>query len=106
MKGIFKGQNAPLGFMSVAVSDASVGARKFQRAFPGFGTAVAEERAVEAGDLCELLSQLSLKFVIEKVRGVDQPACLLVEHLLNCRMRVPERIHANAAEEIEIAFAG
>ena len=41
--------------MTIAVIHASVGPRQFQRAFPGFGSAVAKERAVEAGDFREPL---------------------------------------------------
>ena len=43
MKGILQRQQTPLGFVAVVVLGAGKGARQLERAFPGFGAAVAEE---------------------------------------------------------------
>src|SRR3954470_4444919 len=91
--------------MPIVVVRTSIGASQLQCAFPGFSSAVAEKCAIEPRDFHQPLRQIGLVFVVEEVRCVNQLPGLLLKHLLNCRMSMPERIHANAAEEIEIAFA-
>src|SRR2546425_1183380 len=63
MKRILQCEQAPLGFMSVVVLRASVGAGELQRSFPCLSAAVAEECFLKSRDLCELFRQLGLKFV-------------------------------------------
>src|SRR5713101_22857 len=92
--------------MPIAVVFLGVRAGKLQRALPGLSSAIAEESAVEAGDFREPLRQLRLIFVIEQVRSVNQLPCLLFQDFLDSRMRVAQRIHPDAAEEIQITFPG
>ena len=64
MKRIFQRQNPPFGFVPVVIIQRKrKSTRQFQRAFPGFGAAVAEKSFVEAGNFDQLLGQLGLIFV-------------------------------------------
>ena len=65
----------------------------------------AEEDAVEASALGEPQREFRLALVIVEVRNVDQRAALPGNRLHDRRMVVAERVHADAAQQIEIAFA-
>src|SRR5581483_5087784 len=91
--------------MAIVIVGASIGAGQLQRTFPSFCSAVTEECTIEAGNFREPLRQFRLVLVIKKIRRVNQLAGLLLKHFLNGRMSMPERIHADAAQEIEIALA-
>ena len=58
-----------------------MGAGELQRGLPGFGAAVAEEDAIEAGDLGEAQGEFGGVLVIEEVGGVDERLALLVRWL-------------------------
>src|SRR5437016_12189097 len=103
---MLESEDAPVSFVSVAVIDAGIGARQFQCAFPGFGSAITKKCAVESGNLGQPFCQFRLVLVIEEVRSVNQLPCLLLQNFLDRGMRVAQRIHADSAEEVEIALAG
>ena len=79
MKRIFQRQQTPLGFVAVVVLGAGKGASQFERAFPGFGAAVAEKRLVQAGNFRQPLRQLRLVLVEKQIRHVNQPAGLTLQ---------------------------
>src|SRR5438094_3726552 len=106
MKGIFQRKQTPLCFVAVAVVRAGISPGQLQRTFPCFGAAVAEKGAVKSRTFREALRQFCLVFVIEEIRSVNQLPCLLLENLLDRWMSVAQRIHADSAEEIQIALAG
>jgi hypothetical protein len=81
------------------------GARELERSLIGLGAAVAEERAIHPCRFREPQSEGRLSFVVVEVRNVNQLATLLDNGLLNRRMRIAQRIDADAAEQIEIAHA-
>jgi hypothetical protein len=96
----FLGPESATGFVSVGVVHASKRARQFQRAFPGFGSAVAEEGFVEAETLISF-GQLGLIFMKTNLRRESAFRLLLQDGLYRL-MPVAQRIHAEAAEEVEI----
>ena len=49
----------------------------------------------------ELLRQRSLVLVIVEIGGVDQQRGLLADHLDDARMRVAQRVHADAGDKIQ-----
>jgi hypothetical protein len=53
MEGVFEGDELGADGFAFRAEKASVGAGEFQGGFPGFGAGVAEEGAIEAGDLGE-----------------------------------------------------
>ena len=73
-----------------------VAAREFQAGFDRLGAAVAEERARQAGQVCQALGELPLQRVEEQVRGVDQSLGLLGHRAREAAVRVPERRDADA----------
>src|SRR5947209_8814349 len=91
--------------MSIIVIRARISAGQLQCAFPSLSSAVTEKCAIEPRDFHQPLGQIGLILMIEKIRCVNQLPGLLLKHFLNRRVSMPERIHANAAEKIEIAFA-
>src|SRR5215471_18817475 len=106
VEGVFECQQTPLGFVAVMVVGAGKGTRELKCALPGFGATVTEKCAIEAGDFPQAFRQFRLVLVIEEIRRVNQLAGLPLQHFLNRRMRMTERIHADSAEKIEIALAG
>src|SRR6185503_17527777 len=46
-------------------------AGELEAAFDGFGSAVGEERAIESGELAQLLCKTALVFVVEQIRDVQ-----------------------------------
>ena len=105
MKGIFQRQQTPLGFVAIAVLGARKGPSQLERAFPGLGAAVAEKCLVQTRNLRQSLRQLRLVLVKKQVRYVNQLASLAFQRRLNDRMRVSQGVDADAAQEVEIAFA-
>ena len=106
MKRIFKGENSELSFAARIPGSSSPGACKLQACFDGFGSAVAEERAVQSGDRAELLRQTALILMVEEIRNVQRPLDLLAQHLFYGRMVVSQSIHADTCQEVQISFAG
>ena len=77
-----------------------------ERAFGRFGAAVGEERSLEAADFGDTLRQRPLILVVEKVRCMDQPCGLILNHAHDPRMILAESVYADAGDEIEIPLAG
>ena len=84
---------------------AAVRADHLQRAFHGLGAGVGEEAALEPADLGQPLGQRSLVLVVVEVRRVDQQAGLLADDLHDARMRVAERVDADAGDQVQVALA-
>ena len=105
VEALLQGEKLCADRLAFAAQQAGVGAGQLERAFPGFGAGVGEEDAVEAGALGEAQRQFRLALVIVEVRGVDERAALASDGFFDGRMAVAERIDADAAEQIEIAFA-
>src|SRR5205823_11608207 len=104
MKRILQRQQTPLRLVPIVVVGASIGAGKFQRAFPCLGSTVAEEGAVQAGHLRQPLRQFGLKLVIEQVRRMNQLARLLLYDLENRRVCMTKRIDPDSANKIQVAL--
>src|SRR5690348_16622337 len=81
MEGILHSQHAPLRLRSRLCGLFCVRSSNFQRAFPGFCSAVREKHAIESGDSRQSLSELAGELVIEEVRGVNQARRLLRDRL-------------------------
>ena len=79
-----------------------MGAGELQRSLPCFGAAVAEEDAVEAGDLGEAEGEFRGVLVEEEVRGVEELLRLARDGLFDCGMAVTEAADTDAAEEVEV----
>ena len=105
MKGILQRQQTPLGFVAIAVLSAGKGASQLERAFPGFGAAVAEERFVQAGDFRQAFRQVRLELVKKQIRDVNQPASLAFQRRLNHGVRVSQRVDPDPAQKIQVALA-
>jgi hypothetical protein len=82
-----------------------VGAGELERGLPGFGAGVAEEDAVEAGDLGETKGEFGGAAVVEKIAGVDELLRLRRNGGRDRRVVVAEGADADAAEQIEIIVA-
>ena len=91
--------------MAIGIFHARQRARQLERAFPGFGAAVAEKGFIQAGDFGQPLRQLRLIFMEEQIRHVNQPAGLLFQNVLNRGMRMAQRIHSHPAQEVEILLS-
>ena len=83
----------------------AVRAGHFQRAFHGLGAGVAEEGALQAAGFGQTLGERSLISVVIEIGRVKQAAGLFADHLDQPRMRVAERVDADARDEVEIALA-
>ena len=105
VKGVFQSQQAPFRFVSVVVFNPRQGTRQLQSAFPGFGSAVAEECLVEPGDLRQPLRQFRLILVVEEIGNVNQSVGLPLQRSRDRGMRVAQRVYSNPAEKIQIALA-
>src|ERR1700722_1363326 len=79
--------------------------RQLDRAFDRLSSAVGEKCAVESGELTQLLGQRSLIFVVIQIRNMHQLGRLLANRLHDARMRVPQRIHSQPGDEIQVALA-
>ena len=102
---ILQRQQTPFGFVPVAVLGASKSASQLERAFPGLGAAVTEERFVQAGDPGQPFRQFRLELVEKQIRDVNQAAGLPLQRRLNHGMSVTQRVHPNPAQEVEIPLA-
>ena len=87
--------------------------RQFDRTFNRLSPAILKKRAElfsgravsgrAAGESAQLLGQRSLILVVIKIGDVNQASSLLANRLHDSRMRVSQRIHAQARNKIEIA---
>ena len=82
-----------------------VAARELQARLDRFRAAVAEERARQTGELRQPRGRLRLERVVVEVRGVQQRGRLIGDRRREARMRVTERRHADARDEVEILAA-
>src|SRR5690242_12362091 len=105
MKGIFQGQQAPLGLVAIIVLGTGEGSSQLERALPGLGATVAEKCFVQARYFGQPLRQLRLVLMKKQVRDVNQPSRLTFQGRLNHGMRVSQGVDPNPAEKVEIAFA-
>jgi len=67
VEAVLKGEKARADLAACGAEPASVGAGEFECGLPGFGAAIGEEDAVEAGDLGEAEGELGGAFVEEEV---------------------------------------
>ena len=102
MKRIFERND----FVFFGIDIVSVGLHHLHCAFGRFGPAVGEEGAFEAADFGDTPGERPLELVVKQVGSVDQPRGLILYRFHDPRMVLPQRIHSNARDEIEIAFAG
>jgi hypothetical protein len=79
--------------------------RGLDRALVRLGARIAEEGVVEPGRLDEAPAELLLLGDAIHVRDVPQPLGLALQRLDEMRMAVTERVHRDAAREIEIGRA-
>jgi hypothetical protein len=90
---------------ALAAFKARVGARQFQRALPCLRARVGEEDTVKPRALGQAHRQLRLPLVIVEVRSVDERPALPRDRFDDGRMIVTQGIHADPAQQIEIAIA-
>ena len=76
--------------------------RQLQRALPRFRARVRKERAIHARALRQPQRQLRLPLVVVEVRRVNQLLALFGNRIHNHRMVVAQRIHADAAQQVEV----
>src|SRR5689334_18424067 len=69
-----------------------------------FGPAVGEKSSLQPAYLSDPFGERSLIFVVEEVRRVDQARRVLLCRANDARMIVAERVHADAGNEVQIAF--
>jgi DNA-binding transcriptional LysR family regulator len=81
-------------------------AHRLERRFHRFGSAVAEEGAIQSGDPAEALGQLSLVTVVDKVRSMHAARGLLDQGCRDPRMRIAKGIDTDAGHHVEITPAG
>ena len=79
--------------------------RQLDGAFHRLGAAVREEGAIEARNLAQALGQLSLVFVVIKIRNVNHPRRLLADGLHDARMSMAQRVYSEPGHEVEILLA-
>src|SRR5712691_8757811 len=82
-------------------------ASKFNRAFNGLGTRVAEKEAIQPrrGNGCELCEQRSSAVVIEQLRAGDQRFRLLRQRFRDHGMAVSKTGHTHASGTIDVLLA-
>src|SRR5262249_16599638 len=80
-------------------------ARELERRVEALGAGGAEGHAREAGPRAQLLRQLDRRLVREQVRAVPQPRELRGDRLGEAGRRVAERVHRDAAREVEVLVA-
>src|SRR5205823_6499041 len=76
--------------------------RELERGVEAFRAGVAEEDAFEAGRCAQLLRQFDRRRVREQVRAVSEPRELRRDRLGESLRRVAERVHGDAAREVEV----
>src|SRR5208282_351991 len=77
--------------------------RQLDRALDRLRPAVLKKSAVQSRKLAQLLRQRTLIFVIVEIRNMHQLRRLLANRLHNPRMRMPQRIHSQPRNKVEIA---
>jgi hypothetical protein len=77
--------------------------RELERAVQALGARVAVEDLVVAGGLRERFRQLDGRPIGEQVRRVAEPAHLMRHDAAEPPRRMAERVHGDAAREVEIA---
>ncbi len=105
VEALFQGQELRSDILAFAAQQARVGAGQLQCAFPRLSAGVGEEDAVQPGALGEAQRQLRLPLVKEEVGSVDQRAALVDDGAFDGGMTVAERVHADAAQQVEIVVA-
>ena len=80
-------------------------ARQLHRGFPRLGAGVRKEHAIHARALRQPQRQLRLPLVKEQIRSMNQRTALARNRLFNRGMPVAQRIHADAAQQVEIPIA-
>src|SRR5947209_13916842 len=78
---------------------------ELEQTFIRFDAAVAEETFPRANQPYQRLRQPTLRFVIIKVRAMNEFARLLEQHFGNCRVRMAKRADGDAAAKVQVAFA-
>ncbi len=78
---------------------------ELDRALDGFGPAVGEEHAIKTGERGQFLGEFSLILVAIQIRDMDQAGGLLANGFHDARVRVAQRIHSQAGNEVEILLA-
>jgi hypothetical protein len=81
-------------------------AGEFQGAIGGFRTAIGEKDAVHAGDLGELAGQRALIGVVVEVGEMNGASGFAANDFDDAGMRVAESVDGDAAEKIQVSFAG
>src|SRR5215475_4058570 len=76
--------------------------RQLDRSFNRFRPAVGEKCPAQSRELRQPLRQRPLKLVVIEIRNVNHLRRLIANRLYDPRMRMPERIHANPGNKIEI----
>jgi hypothetical protein len=108
MKGIFHGEKAMFfrGRSYRLIGLAAKEPRELERTVDGFRAAIGEEDAVEPRPGSELASERALVGIVIEVRKVNGARSITANHFNDARMGMAEGVHSDAAEEIEIFFAG
>ena len=90
-------------FVLIGVDGAAVGLGHFERAFHRFGARIAEKHPRKPAPLRQFFRQRPLVRVVIQVGRVDHLGRLFAQHLQDPRVRMPQGIHANTGDRIEIA---
>ncbi len=61
---------------------------------------------MQSADLGQTFGQASLILVIVEIGGVQQQGGLLADRFHQTRMRMPQRINADARQQIQVALSG
>ena len=101
MIGTFQGHQPRLRLASGTVPGES---RQFDGALNRLHAAVREQRRAQSRQPTELFCQWALIFVVIQIGNVHQLCCLITNRLHDPGMRVPQRIHPQPGNKIEIAL--
>src|SRR5260370_10465431 len=108
MKRILQGQKAMLlrcrawGLVRLAPKES----RKFHRAVNGFGATIRKKDAVHPGPAGEFAREWALIGMVKEIRKMNGARSFAADPFHDARMRVPERVHGDTAQKIEILFSG
>jgi hypothetical protein len=105
VEAVFQCKEVRADLFAFRAEHQGVGAGEFQRCLPGFCAGVAEEDAVEAGDLGEAKGELCGAAVVEEVAGVQQRLRLRGDGGGDRWVVVAKGRDADAAEEVEVVVA-
>src|SRR5882762_4620520 len=108
VKRVLHGEDAVLGRGLIRRVRGRAGAEagEFQSAVGSFGAAVGEEDAAHAGDFGELARERALVGVVIEIAEVDGARGFTADGFYYARVGVAESVDGDAAEEVEIFFAG